>query len=426
MGRSFDLLSERKKFIAAIGVALVLIASSTIEGCNHGDAGPCYSTGISTSGASFPVFDNGASVIFQCPVTGKFTNISSPTIAWQRAVSAAETLQYVWFNSSCKPFCWTNGSFWTDANALEALLNLKAEADLNNSGALTKQLANVTKDIFQTQDTTPLLVAPPFYDDALWWGLTWLRAYEEFGDINYLDRSLGILDTVYSLAWDTSFCGGGLWWNIDRQYKNAITNELFAALSSKLALTTGNKTIEGYAMQSFNWFQQSGMLNPSSNLINDGLNSTCQNNNQTTWTYNQGVILSAATNMYKITNDTSYLNYTTIAALTNLVYPDDGVLMDPCDLDPGGCDADGSQFKGVFVRHLLYATQVLETVLRSPASWRKDIGHMADIMWANSRLQNGTTDELGGNWKGPFDFATPIRQAAALDLLVFAADKFTM
>lgn len=177
-------------------------------------------------------------------------SISSPEIAWQRAVIGTEALLSIWFNSSCRPHCFTNGSFWTDANALETLLNVKAESDhLHFDGNLTQQLATVTADIFSTQDTTPLLVAPPYFDDALWWGLAWLRAFEVYGNVDYLDRSIGILDTVYRLAWESTFCGGGVWWSADRNYKNAITNELFAALSSKLALTTGNQTIQGLAIQ---------------------------------------------------------------------------------------------------------------------------------------------------------------------------------
>jgi len=46
-------------------------------------------------------------------------------------------------------------------------------------------------------------------------------------------------------------------------------------------------------MKEWEWFKASGMINPSG-LINDGLTisstnaSECYNNNQTTWSYNQG------------------------------------------------------------------------------------------------------------------------------------------
>jgi predicted alpha-1,6-mannanase (GH76 family) len=78
------------------------------------------------------------------------------------------------------------------------------------------------------------------------------------------------------------------------------------------------------------------MLN-SGNLINDGLTSECQNNHETEFTYNQGVILSGAANLYRVFNDSSYLHYAeniAFATLTHLVWPD-GVLSEVCDNEPG-------------------------------------------------------------------------------------------
>lgn len=80
---------------------------------------------------------------------------------------------------------------------------------------------------------------------------------------------------------------GGVWWNTDKKYKNAITNELYFALSSKLYLNTRDTRFLQAANAEWAWFNQSGMLN-AQNLINDGLNlPSCTNNGGTTWTYNQ-------------------------------------------------------------------------------------------------------------------------------------------
>jgi hypothetical protein len=97
-------------------------------------------------------------------------SISSPQIAWERAVDSAEALLSLYYNPSYNPSCF-NGSFWIDANALETLLNVKAEADLRGpNSTIGVRMKDVTANIFGKQDTRPLLVAPSFFDDALWWG----------------------------------------------------------------------------------------------------------------------------------------------------------------------------------------------------------------------------------------------------------------
>jgi len=79
--------------------------------------------------------------------------------------------------------------------------------------------------------------------------------------------------------------------------RTPLPNELFLEVAASLANRTAGKESAFYlawADKEWAWFKGSGMIN-SENLINDGLNSTnpnaCRNNGQTTWTYNQGVIL---------------------------------------------------------------------------------------------------------------------------------------
>ena len=42
----------------------------------------------------------------------------------------------------------------------------------------------------------------PSFDDMLWYGLSYLRYYEEFGDEKFLSMSEQIYNWTYKLGWD--------------------------------------------------------------------------------------------------------------------------------------------------------------------------------------------------------------------------------
>ncbi len=86
------------------------------------------------------------------------------------------------------------------------------------------------------------------------------------------------------------------------------------------------------------------------NRLRDG---TCVNNNGTTWTYNQGVILSGLALLYNATGNASLLDIAqkiADATIQRLIYSD-GILKEPCEPN---CNDDQKLFKGIFVRHLTY------------------------------------------------------------------------
>jgi predicted alpha-1,6-mannanase (GH76 family) len=108
--------------------------------------------------------------------------------------------------------------------------------------------------------------------------------------------------------WDTTTCGGGIWWSKTNggTYKNAIANELFLSVAASLANRVADPAQKAqylaWAHQEWQWFQATGMINPQ-HLVNDGLTSTnpkaCTNNGQATWSYNQGVILGGLVELSK-------------------------------------------------------------------------------------------------------------------------------
>lgn len=253
-----------------------------------------------------------------------------------------------------------------------------------------------------------------FYDDEGWWALALIRTFDVTGQQKFLDAAIQIfVDMQTGLGGP---CNGGIFWNKDRLYVNAITNELYLFVAAALA----NRTPEKHrylqiARDQWRWFKQSGMINKD-NLINDGLDDQCNNNGLQTWSYNQGVILGGLVEIFKATGNRDLLKEAHVIARAAIKHlsNEDGVLVetDKCELRGGNCGHDGQQFKGIFVRNLRYLHDTAPRDL-----YRDFIIKNADVIWANNRNDR---DMLGVAWNGPFIKASGASQSSALDVLVAA------
>ncbi|KAF8315175.1 hypothetical protein DL93DRAFT_2079362 [Clavulina sp. PMI_390] len=201
------------------------------------------------------------------------------------------------------------GSAWTDVNGVEDLMNL----ELFNTASYGTTYGGVPEAVFTHYDA-------------------------QFTNIKYYN--------IVAAAWDST-CGGGVWWNSAKTYKNAITNELFLYTSAASYLRTQQASYLTNAQKN------------SQGLWNDGLTSSCTNNGQTTWTYNQIVIASGLSALYAATGSTNTALLTAAqksidATITHLT--SGGILKETCDSSTGAtkCDADQQLFKGLFMKHLQY------------------------------------------------------------------------
>ncbi len=313
-----------------------------------------------------------------------------------------------WYDTSTGLYKTTG--WWNSANAITVLTNL-------SMAAKTHEYESVLANTFAAAQKSNAGFINQYYDDEGWWALAWINAY----DLTHSQQYLKMAESIFAdmaAGWDTTTCGGGIWWSKDRNYKNAIANELFLSVAAHLANRTAEPERGKYANWSrreWKWFSESGMIN-AKNLINDGLNSSnpraCTNNGQTTWSYNQGVILGGLAEFSRLSNDRSFLtraNQIASAAITHLTDAH-GILHDTCEPK---CGADGPQFKGIFVRNLmrLYSS-------RPNPAYRSFADANADSIWNHDR---GANDSFGLNWSGPFDSADAARQSSALDAMVAAA-----
>ncbi len=297
---------------------------------------------------------------------------------------------------------WNTTDWWNAANALETTIDYST---ITNTKTYHSNIFNT----FERHKRTNFL-NPWFYDDDGWWALTWIKAYDLTGETRYLDMAKTIFNDMKQ-GWDSTCNGGISWKKKERNYKNAITNELFFSVAARLHLRTpGDKGPGSYldwAQRTWDWFKNSGLIN-SSNLLNDGLNDSCQNNGQTTWTYNQGVILGGLVDLYKSTNDSSLLTQAELiadAAIKTLAPK--GILREPCE--PSNCGADGIQFKGVFMRNLYYLYQTT-----NKQAYKDFIIQNANSIWSHSR---NSANQFGLDWAGPLDRADAARQSSAMDAI---------
>lgn len=326
---------------------------------------------------------------------------SSVPVSAQQAALAVQTLQN-WYNPATG--LWETTGWWNAANSVTVL----ARYSLISGSA---QYVPVLSNTFRANAARGFL--NKYYDDEGWWALAWIASYDRTRDVKYLNEAQQIFSDM-TAGWDST-CGGGIWWNKDRKYKNAIANELFLSAAANLAArSTGSKKTEdlAWAQKEWAWFSASGMIN-SDNLINDGLNPSCQNNQRTTWTYNQGVILGGLASLSKDSGNTSPLRQAQTIALSAIGHLSDpaGILHDRCE---PSCGADGVQFKGIFARNL--------AVLNSA----QPLPQYADFLKANAKSiwnnDQGPDHEFGQVWSGPFQMANAAAQTSAIDCLLAAAE----
>jgi predicted alpha-1,6-mannanase (GH76 family) len=360
-----------------------------------------------------------------------------------------------------------------------------------------------------------------YFDDEGWFGLAWIRAFEMTGEESYLFRAKSIFDDLKLRGWNSSSCGGGVQWQYsdgimgsNGYYKNAITNELYMAMAAKLALLSPTGTQRTYflqeAVKAWEFFNRSGLIGEQS-LVNDGLccwkydkavdecckdevckqhmscksdkgmvcgnyckeSDICVSNNQTTWTYNQGVVLSALVNLWSASGESQdelllqadAIANATISLLVRPLPASSGapntavpILTEVCECSSGspgcyqgwtqdhaaGCSMDQLPFKGIFQRHLGYFLDSVAqsaravAILGAPNLRRYDqfLLANAESIWTRAACANvepvgvcanvTTAGALFGlNWAGPCygsnGSPSPPTQIAALDALTSAA-----
>ncbi len=287
---------------------------------------------------------------------------------------------------------WETTSWWNAANILTALINNAKLTDNPGFKVAIDDIYNKTKafKVEATEEKEAWICKNyinDFYDDEGWWALAWLDAWEYTGEQRYLDMANIIFGDI-TTGWSEN---GGLYWKKGLKFKSAISNGLTLTLATRLHLA-GTKNVNGksaldWATSIWEWMIASQLLNSDGN-IQDGVRfkNGEESINENVWTYNQGVVLTGLVNLHRITKEGHYLqNAHALARATIKNMTDSRSILVEKRCEPDNCRADAKQFKGVFMRHLMYLHQ------QDPKnSYRRFIKKNAASIWHKSML-NGKT-----------------------------------
>jgi len=317
-------------------------------------------------------------------------------------------------------------ALWQSGNTVEAVANAVALLrDGTGEAAAPGRVAAWLALLNNSFAKTPVIVDQCF-DDHQWWLHAWVRAAEVAGELAYAERAAAIFDFVIENGWTPAFCKGGVDWcpvsGSNVPYKNAVTTSLFFAAA--MALVPHEASVGkpagfylDWAQKAWAWLDASGMQ-AADGLFNDGLQqSNCENNGQTTWTYNQGLALSG---LGRLAAATPGGNATLLAAAlrlqtaaTSLLTTAGGILAEPCG---NNCDNDQHIFKGVWARHAAYLASAQPSARALSAPF---LDTQAQSLLGNASCATGG---YGNLWQGPpCSSHSGASDSAALDLLLAAA-----
>jgi predicted alpha-1,6-mannanase (GH76 family) len=240
----------------------------------------------------------------------------------------------------------TNYNYWPQAHTLDVF----TDAFLRTKNEIYRQ--RMKSLLNGTRITNGNKYQNDYYDDMEWLALASLRAYEATQDNDYLTAAT-TLWTDIKTGVNTQQGGGIAWRKTQLGYKNTPANAPAIIFACRLYRLQQNQADLDLAKSLYSWMKTT-LVDASSGIIWDGINSAGNGQlDKNKFTYNQGVFIGAALELYNVTKDVSYLNDAVKNASATIVDP---------DITPGGLlksegQGDGGLFKGILVRYMTLLIQ---------------------------------------------------------------------
>ena len=300
-----------------------------------------------------------------------------------------------------------NFNYWPQAHSLDVLVD----------AYMRTQSATYTGYMSQWYTGVPAKNGGSFlgqyYDDMGWNALAMLRTFDATSDTRWKDA----VETVWAniqTGWNTTEGGGIAWQKNELYYKNTPANGPACILAARLYEQFSNPSDLTWAQQIYNW-EKTTLVDPGTGLVYDGINGNNDGQLDVTdrFTYNQGLFIGAALEMYNITGQTLYLD----DAIKTANYTISDPILSPSGLLRDEGQGDGGLFKGVFVRYFvqLILNKNLDAGTRN--KYILFLKNNAQTLWLQGTARPGIF--YGNNWSaaptGETDLTTELSGAILME-----------
>ena len=277
-------------------------------------------------------------------------------------------------------------NYWPQGHALDVLVDAYMRTQSANFTTYMSQWYTGV----QTKNGGSFL--GQYYDDMGWNALAMLRTW----DVTQNAQWKAAVETVWTdiqTGWNSTEGGGIAWQKQQLYYKNTPANGPACILAARLYERFQNASDLAWAQKIYNW-EKTTLVDPGTGFVYDGINANNDGQLNTTYrfTYNQGLFIGAAVELYNATGQASYLSdalQTASNTLTDPTLTTAGILKDEGQ-------GDGGLFKGILVR---YMTQLI--LCKGVAQGDKEkfilfLKNNAQTLWLQGTTRPGYF--YGSNW----------------------------
>ncbi|RKF79184.1 Mannan endo-1,6-alpha-mannosidase DCW1 [Golovinomyces cichoracearum] len=299
-------------------------------------------------------------------------------------------------------YWWESGAMWGAMVDYYHYTNDKSYTEVTGQALLSQ--AGPNRDLM-----VPLHVKDEGNDDQAFWGFATMSAAEKnfpnpSKDLTWIELTQNLWNSQ-ARRWDESTCGGGLRWQIFESnkgynYKNTVSNAAFFQISARLARFTGNQTYAEWAVKSYDWMVQKGLIDGNYKVFDGISTERCETVNGMLWTYNTAITIYGAAVMYNFTEGSHTWKEKSqglLDAATDFFGPPQstpGVMFEPtCELT-SSCNTDQLSFKAYLSRFLWATTHM------APFTTEKINSLLSTSAHAAARSCTGGSDRVtcGEKW----------------------------